>query len=777
MSNPVIEKFKKQGGHSGGVIGDIGGGTGVPVSSSGGGRGGGASSTPSDPTGGTQIITDRSGTNSAIVQTTPSNVAAIEQARKAEQVKEEYQQRIQSTLAQTQPEAKVEFRDNVTTVTQGDTKTVYAEGGKYARVPVSATVRPEFIESPNVLLSNVEEKKAPQKIPESVLTSNVPVGEITAAKNKVPFITKLADYSTREKGSVAGILVGTGVNIFSWGKGRVEGFISFFNPKTYVNMYQAITHPIQTLESIGELGPSIYAHPEIGFEMVGQVQGYGQATKLTSKLAAKALLKPQAKQFIEVTAEESKVTPKEFKFLQKISEKPSADIKAALQEATGKTNTQETVVINLNKLNPKQIKTLSELQKTGKIESNFEIEIGKIEKPEVGFVYKTGKDFSTKAKSWNFMEKTKDTVQPIKETVAENKALSTMSKLKEVPKETAKVKFDIKPSSSVPIRDFKDYNLRMGGGFSSSPRGTTTLNEVMGTGSRYVLIEETEYIRELRPVQQLVFPSIEKINIARGIAMAGIAGRVAYSVSAGNIFSSPVVNNKIVPIYNIRQEIKTNLNNSSASVILQESKLKNNQNQILSSESSTKSESMTRQETSIAQRQELIQKSETMTKTKLDTLQELKSEQKMEMKMMKPFYFNMIRAATKKKKKLYKGQIRRKGKFFDIGTASDNPMEALAQTEQADRNTLAASGRVIDVESGESISPESFGGMLSPSFYRSRKEQNVFIQRKSTPEGGRLSTIGERREIQKEKRQHSIIESTGKSIAMRFNTKRKSIFG
>lgn len=93
--NKVIERAFKQGFKSGGMIGDISGGTpaNVSVKSSGGG-GGGSSSKPmvyatyqeqpkSDPTGGTQIVVyaDKSNGSSDVIDSTPQNINAVSQRR------------------------------------------------------------------------------------------------------------------------------------------------------------------------------------------------------------------------------------------------------------------------------------------------------------------------------------------------------------------------------------------------------------------------------------------------------------------------------------------------------------------------------------------------------------------------------------------------------------------------------------------------------------------------------------------------------------------------
>jgi hypothetical protein len=103
------------------------------------------------------------------------------------------------------------------------------------------------------------------------------------AKKKIPLYEKIMESSRKEKGSLLGISEGIiGTAIYS-GQEAIGGFFSVFNPKTYINLFGAVTHLRETREQIYGLGKEIYQNPEVGFGVVSSYWGFGKGIGFLGK--------------------------------------------------------------------------------------------------------------------------------------------------------------------------------------------------------------------------------------------------------------------------------------------------------------------------------------------------------------------------------------------------------------------------------------------------------------------------------------------------------------
>jgi len=94
---------------------------------------------------------------------------------------------------------------------------------------------------------------------------------------------------------------------------------------------------------------------------------------------------------------------------------------------------------------------------------------------------------------------------------------------------------------------------------------------------------------------------------------------------------------------------------------------------------------------------------------------------------------------SKKKRRGYKVQVRRKGIFGDIGGIFGTQEQAEQFAFSTTRGSLGASQRIIDVDTGSPIT----ASLVPRDFYKSKKEAGVLIQRR----GFKLGSMGERTEI------------------------------
>jgi len=95
------------------------------------------------------------------------------------------------------------------------------------------------------------------------------------------------------------------------------------------------------------------------------------------------------KQLVSITLKPNELTAKEFNALQKLQDKSEALRTKEFEKISDSDLTPDSIIIDLNKLKPKQAELISRLQKQDKIESQFEIEFLKKGEapivPEVGF--------------------------------------------------------------------------------------------------------------------------------------------------------------------------------------------------------------------------------------------------------------------------------------------------------------------------------------------------------------------------------------------------------
>jgi hypothetical protein len=116
-----------------------------------------------------------------------------------------------------------------------------------------------------------------------------------------------------------------------------------------------------------------------------------------------------------------------------------------------------------------------------------------------------------------------------------------------------------------------------------------------------------------------------------------------------------------------------------------------------------------------------------------------------------PYFFPYSKKKEAKKKK-YAVEVRRKGIFEEEGQVSENPLLEFSLGKKKVKESLAASFRVKEVETGRIVQPREVKFGFNPAeFYESKKERGVLIQSKNAPMGGRLGSIQERHEIQRAK--------------------------
>lgn len=198
--NPIIERAFREGFHSGGMIGDISGGTGAKVSSSGGGRGVDARraninanerekltelskkhsgvdltglnqreqleklKAEERATGGTVIVVDPASKRTKKVDATPENLVSIESGRQLTT----YHRRITDTLKK-QGE-KTDITPQGIVIDKGERKTTITNpkimaGSSIVTTPKSAKINPTFIKSPRERLLGVKKNdKQPNSI-------------------------------------------------------------------------------------------------------------------------------------------------------------------------------------------------------------------------------------------------------------------------------------------------------------------------------------------------------------------------------------------------------------------------------------------------------------------------------------------------------------------------------------------------------------------------------------------------------------------------------------
>ena len=126
-----------------------------------------------------------------------------------------------------------------------------------------------------------------------------------------------------------------------------------------------------------------------------------------------------------------------------------------------------------------------------------------------------------------------------------------------------------------------------------------------------------------------------------------------------------------------------------------------------------------------------------------------------------PYFFPYSKKKEAKKKK-YSVEVRHKGIFEEEGQVSENPLLEFSLGKKKVKESLAASFRVKEVETGRIVQPREVKfGFNHAEFYESKKEKGVLIQSKTAPLGGRLGSRQERTEIQRAKR---ISEIKSKSI-------------
>ena len=97
---------------------------------------------------------------------------------------------------------------------------------------------------------------------------------------------------------------------------------------------------------------------------------------------------------------------------------------------------------------------------------------------------------------------------------------------------------------------------------------------------------------------------------------------------------------------------------------------------------------------------------------------------------------------TKQKKGEFEVQVRKKGKFINLAI-TETPEEAFRIGTQNVRTTASASLRVRPVNSQEKVSNVGKAFLPMNEFYESKKEPDVFIQRREK----RIGSFGEKREI------------------------------
>lgn len=471
------------------------------------------------------------------------------------------------------------------------------------------------------------------------------------------------------------------------------------------------------------------------------------ATGTVLRNRAGSLAKIEERRLVTVNLEESRgkplATPKEIKFLNKIQLKGSTDT--------------EGILIDLKRLKPEQLNKVMDLQARGVISSDYEISLGEIPKQEVGFTIKRSKNkydirqtpedkkasekfikayqkegAKTESKLISNQEdliareneikaKMKATGKTAKEIVAEEKSQEELNKLSSEFKTTEKT-----PRATGTIISgqdpFKDLDLQKRGGFKELYAGNKL---------QYIVDDEGEIIRGMKPINELILPTIKQITTARIFSGTGRSLQQAGQIGIGLQtlrYTSPLISDTSSYSMNITVTKQTPIN-------IQENKLSSDSQLSTKAENSQILQSVTRVQTRqnqgnqltqvvspiVEQQTAIIQKSEQITKQDQITRQKFKTPN-----IMVPGSTPKTQAYSSIRVPLFSVKVKEGGRYRFLSVGAQPRFKA-----------LNLGGRYTDISKGVKFKIIPTGSSLSvsddPSFLLSRKfanKEGEYIEKK-----------------------------------------------
>lgn len=244
-------------------------------------------------------VTGSLSSGSSVTGSSGSGSSAVNEAIKKEETPTTPQE-FQASLLKRQGYDVTTSKEGVTAVDPTTQRqTVITSMGDIVRAPASATVGQastvrQLVESS---ITNQAQKEAPKTEPEIMKT---PSGTISQYKPSIE--EKTRRYVRSNEGTIPGMLAGTGLILYSYGKGYARGFLSVYNPQTYKDLYRSIFTKQgreEALAGIGQIGDTIRREPERLFEYAGEFKGFGggvragyRALKIGDKIISPYFRKP-----------------------------------------------------------------------------------------------------------------------------------------------------------------------------------------------------------------------------------------------------------------------------------------------------------------------------------------------------------------------------------------------------------------------------------------------------------------------------------------------------
>ena len=167
---------------------------------------------------------------------------------------------------------------------EGNTITYY-ESAEQARNDIAQKAKKEFqsrIEKTRE--SQIQSSQASIEQKETQRSNFTPNGAIREYKpSYFENARRSIEKAQEEDKTTKAILLGTGVTALKFVKGTISGYVSVFNPKTYLGLFRAIKNPKETAEAFYGIGDQIYKDPtELG-EYAGQLYGVNKGSKFLSE--------------------------------------------------------------------------------------------------------------------------------------------------------------------------------------------------------------------------------------------------------------------------------------------------------------------------------------------------------------------------------------------------------------------------------------------------------------------------------------------------------------
>ncbi len=605
--NPIIEKALREGSQSGGTIGNITGGTGAGVYiSSGSGRSSSEIIQQAAAQPGAGLMTRAvalSVENKIPIKQTPSTPMRIERPG-------EGLGRI-SILTYTTPSGQSVASPGFRALAERRSGELRIAAGKeadmahYYQYGTAKTGAAGYqVSSIKPITKNIIPAYS---TPNGMITEYKPTGE-----------SFFSNILRKNEGTILGSAGIVAFGTYRYAKGYVLGRSAIIRPAFYTKelpyMADVITRPLRG-QYAPEIGQALMDDPFIIPEMAGYTRGFGKTTSQVSNLAINTI-KPKVSRLIDIEIKADATKP-EIQFIKSITVKRTPAQLKMLEEITGKNMQPD--IIDINRLNIKQLGKLEQLQSAGKVESDFDFTISS-ETPS-----KVGKSFKPR---W---QRTSENIQY--SSKISKQYLDIIDKVKY--KQKAETIFDTKKSSNEfivssiskapkynkPITSEVDNIISSGGGFDAirlsnlgetftQPSGKTArLTEIFGRQKTpTALTYELEFVRGMKPIEEVVLPSEMSYNVRYGI-------RNINFLSVGS-----KIKNKMDVSFKPKMDIRQNQIQSTMQSVLMNTSVMSTQ--------SSKQNILTNTRQTTSQRQVLLQKSLVMQQNKLVQLQKTSQVQK-----------------------------------------------------------------------------------------------------------------------------------------------------